>query len=150
MKDWLLTTPLFKWAYRQGGIDSFSKAHQDIWSTMKDDVEKMADDRLKRKLEELLTGVDERLIVKLDSKNGVVFIGDERPDDSRLVNLKAEAEFLSKSDLWKILSETPKALAQKSIFTDGETIEAVRKGRSMIYTLDTQARILAVFLSYKK
>lgn len=149
MKQWLLKTKLFAWAYQQGGIDAFQAAHQDIWSTMKDDVEKMADVRADRKLESILTAVDERMIVKLDAAKGIIFIGDERPEESRLNNLKAEAEFLMGSDIWKILYESPKALAQKTIFMSGENLDDVKKGRAVLYLLDTQQRIIDLFRNRK-
>lgn len=150
LSKWLAKTPVFHWAYRMGGIDAFPLASKDIWETMEDEVDRRAEALSQRKLEKLLTNVDERQIVKLDARNGVVFIGDERPDDSRLANLKSEADFLLKSDIWKVISETPKALAQKSIFMAGDSIDDVKKSRSMLYTLDTQSKILSVFQAYQK
>lgn len=97
-------------------------------------------------LAKLLSPIDPKLILKMDKEKGVLFIGDERPDQGRLNNLKAEAEFLLQTDLWKILYETPKALAEKTMFVSGETLDDLKKGRSMLYTLSVQKNIIDTFL----
>lgn len=151
MKDWFLHSKLFHWAYRQGGIDSFYLAQKDILDSMQDDLDKQASILAKEKLEALLVGINTDLIVKLDTRNGVVFIGKERPDDARLATLKSEAEFFEQSELWKILHETPKALAHKAMFNDDGTLEnQLIKGRAILYTLDTQKRVIDVFKSFSK
>ena len=91
MRDWLFKTKLFSWAYRQGGIDSFALAQKDILDTMADDLEERAAVLAKEKLATLLSVVDDKMIVKLDTRNGVVFIGDERPDDGRLEPVQARS-----------------------------------------------------------
>lgn len=146
---WLSTWPVFKQIYRQGGVDSFYLAHQDIMKTMKDDIEKMADSRLHEKLVKLLTVVDERAVVTFNQKAGAIFIGGERADAARLQALKAESEYFLASDLWKILSESPKQLAYKAMFLAGESLDDLKKGRAILYTLDTQDKILRTFESYQ-
>lgn len=150
MIKWLSTLPVFKSVYRQGGIDSFHLAHQDIMETMRDDLDKKAEELSKQKLEKLLSVVDEKLIISFSEKLKAVFIGGERADDARLLSLKAEAEYFLASDLWKILSETPKELAQRAMFMAGESIDDMKKGRTMLYTLDTQDRILKTLKSYSQ
>ncbi len=148
MMKWLCTLPILKLIYRQGGIDSFHHAHKDIWDTMKDDVEKMADDRLKAKMQELLTIVDDKAIITFSTKAGAVYIGGERLVEGELQNLKAEAEFFALSRLWKVLHETPKELAQRAMFVAGESQNDMIKGRAILYTLDTQKRILDTLKAY--
>lgn len=145
---WLSTWPVLKQIYRQGGVDSFYLAHKDIWDTMKDDVEKMADERAREKLVKLLTVVDERAVVTFDKRAGAIFIGGVRADPARLQNLRSEAEYFLSSDLWKIIYESPKELAQRAMFLAGESLDDLRKGRAILYTLDTQEKILRTFSLY--
>ncbi len=146
---WLSKLPLFNKVYRQGGIDSFHLAHKDIWATMKDDVEKMADDRLHDKLVELLTIVDDRFVITFSDRMKAIFIGGERADEVRLKALKAEAEFLLNSEVWKILYESPKELAQRAMFVAGESVSDMTKGRAILYTLSTQKKILETLKGYE-
>lgn len=101
-----------------------------------------------KRMDEMLTIVDARKVVTLDTKAGAIYIGGERAEEGRLVNLKQEAEALERFDLWGIIHETPKQLAQHSMFVAGDSIDSLKKGRSMLYTLDTQRKILDIFKSY--
>lgn len=145
---WLSTWPLLKQIYRQGGVDSFYLAHKDIWATMKDDVERMADERAREKLVKLLTVVDEQAVVTFNERQGAIYIGGERADAARLQSLKAEAEYLLASDIWSIIKESPKQLAHRAMFLAGESLDDLRKGRAILYTLETQQKILDTFKSY--
>lgn len=147
---WLAQTPAFRWAYRLGGIDSFPLASKDIWETMEDEVDKRAEALSQRKLNDLLSVVDQNAVVSLDVRRGMVFIGGEQADESRLQALKAEAEYFASSDLWKILYETPKSLAEKAMFISGESVDDLRKGRTILYTLSTQKNIVDTFLSFTR
>lgn len=109
------------------------------------EVEDLADE----KVSGLLTTVDPKKIVSLDKRGGIVYIGGERADEGRLGNLKAEAEFFLNSDLWHLIYETPKELAQRAMFIDSESLDGLKKGRSILYTLSTQKNILDVFKSYE-
>jgi len=149
MIKWLCKLPILKEIYRQGGIDSFSHAHKDIWSTMKDDVEKMANDRLREKLVEMLSPVDWNHVITHDARRGLVFIGKTQADPAFLQALKAEAEMLVSSEIWKLLIETPNTLAQQIMFKTGEDTAAFQKGRAMIYHLDSQKKIVETLLSYQ-
>lgn len=112
--------------------------------------EQIIEEKVNKKLLELLTIVDPRLIVTQDIKNGVIYVGGERVEDGRLMNLKSEAEFLLNSEIWKVLYETPKHLAQRALFVDSKSLEDLQKGKSMLHTLDTQKNILELFKSVKK
>jgi len=106
-------------------------------------------DRLaNEKLASLLSLVDPQKIVRIDKPRGIVYIGGNRVDNNRLANLKAEAEFFLASDLWSLLYETPKALAEQAMFVSGESLDDMKKGRSMLYTLSTQKNIIDTFKSY--
>lgn len=141
--------PFFREVYRIGGIDAFPLAQKDILETMNDDLEKKADELSVKKLAGLLSIIDTQSIVKYDKRIGGIFIGDKRADEGRLRNLKAEAEFFLQSDLWKLISETPKELAQQTMFVSGENLVDLQKGRSMLYTLSVQKNIVETFHLYE-
>lgn len=147
--NWLKKLPLFKEVYRQGGIDSFSLAQKDVLETMRDDLDKKAEELAKEKLSNLLSPVDLNKIITLDKQKGIVFIGGQRVDEGRLANLKSEAEALEGFDLWQLLYETPKELAQRAMFIDGDNLDAMKKGRSILYTLSSQKTIIDVLKSYQ-
>ncbi len=150
MIEWLCTLPLLKEIYRQGGIDSFTHAHRDIMTTMEDDIEKMVSDRIMDKMAELLTVIDERHIISFSDKTKSVYVGGVKADEGQLRNLKAEAEYLLDSSIWKVLHETPKELAQRAMFVAGESIADMQKGRTILYTLSTQKRILDMLCAYSQ
>lgn len=106
------------------------------------------DELANEKLAALLTVIDPRKIVTIDKPRGIVYIGGVRVDVGRMANLKAEAEFFLASDLWSLLYETPKELAQRAMFVSGESLVDMQKGKSMLYTLSTQKNILDTFKSY--
>lgn len=151
MIKWLCTLPLLKEIYRQGGIDSFIHARADILETFQGDVEARAQELAKEKLDALLTVVDDRKIISFNAREKAVYIGGERITDPKMLSsLKAEADALLNFDLWQILVETPKRLAQKALFEDDGKSEILHaKGRSMLYLLDTQKNILATLKSYR-
>ncbi len=104
-----------------------------------------------RKLvESLLTGIDEKSVLTVDENRGLIFIGGEQIDDARMLNLKSEAEFLLKSDVWKVIHETVKHIAQKTVFVDSQSLADLQKGKSVLYTLSTQSNLLKKLVSYKR
>ncbi len=149
MIKWLCTLPFLKEIYRQGGIDSFHLAHKDIRETMRDDLDKQAEILAKKKLEDLLSVVDERKIITFNEREKSVYIGGLRATAEQLTNLKQEAEAITQFDLWNVLNESPKKLAQNAMFIDdGVLPNQLLKGRAILYTLDTQNRILTILKSY--
>lgn len=152
MIKWLSTLPLFKEIYRQGGIDSFPLAHKDITETFQGDIEKRAEELAREKLAKMLSVIDERMIISFSEREKAVYIGGEKiTDPQQLLNLKQEAEAMTKFDLWRVLNETPKKLAQNAMFIDDGKIEnQLLKGRVMLYFLDTQNKILTTLKSYSQ
>lgn len=138
-----------KEAERFGGIASFPLAQKDIMETMADDLDKKAEELAKKKLNDLLSPVDLKSVVTLNKQIGAIFIGGQRVEDGRLTNLKSEAEFITNSEIWQLLSETPKSLAERAMFINGEGLDDLKKGRSILYTIATQKNILDTFISYK-
>ncbi len=113
-------------------------------------VEKDIEAEVKRRLVSLLSIVDEEAVVRLDKKTGSITVGGRRIDEARLLNLKSEAEFLLKSDIWKVIYETVKESAQESMFVKSESLADLQKGKSMLYTLSSQLNILNLFKSYQR
>lgn len=102
----------------------------------------------KTELHKLLSVVDPKLVVSFDTKTGTIYIGGQRADAQRLANLKSEAAFFEESDLWNILNQTIRELAQRAMFVDGKTLEDMQKGRSMLFLLDTQKKIVETFKAF--
>ena len=137
-------------AERQGGIKAFPLAQKDILETMRDDLDKQAEELAKKKLNDLLSNCDLKSIVSVDKQRGLVYVGGEKTDEARLLNLKSEAMGLESMEIWKLLYETPKKLAERALFNDDGKLEnQLLKGRAILYTLDTQKTILDTFKSIK-
>ena len=137
-------------AARQGSMDAFEKAHADLMETRKDDIEERAKELVEERIAALLSPVDPKHIATYNEKTKQYYIGGELADDALLANLKQEADFLKETNLWKVLHETPKELAQKAMFVAGDSLDDMKKGRSMLYTLDTQKKIVDMFSGYQQ
>ena len=151
MKNWIFKTFFkkeFEEAKRAGSLDAFHKAVDDLKETNVYETDVMATEIAEKKLNDMLSPVDLRKIVTLDKQRGIVFIGGEKAEDGRLSNLKSEAEFLLKSDIWQLLCETPKELASRAMFVSGETLADLQKGKSILYMLSTQKNILTTLSGY--
>ena len=132
-------------AVRSASMDAYSKAHADILETMADDLDAKAEALAEQKLSQLLSIVDKTKIVTQD-RAGRVFIGGSLADENLLNNLKSEADFLVESELWKLIHETPKQLAQLALFKDDGKSEIVHtKGRAILFTLDVQKKLVDKF-----
>jgi len=130
-------------------ILAFRHASDDLKETNTYDTEERAKQLTEQRLIELLSVVDPKRIVTIDKNNrSAIYIGGKLADEGRLANLKSEAEFLIESDLWGILTETPKDLAHKALFVEGDNLDTMKKGRSMLFTLDTQKKVVEIFKSY--
>lgn len=125
----------------------FRQATEDVLATIKDDSEKKAKIIAEEQIMAMLSPVDTRKILTFDAQTKSLKIGGIKADPSRLANLKSEAEFLLQSDIWQILYETPKELAHKALFSEGENVDFFKKGRAMIFTLETQKKNLNLLAS---
>lgn len=156
MKDEIIKAmckwPLLRLFYAQGGLDAMPIAIRDVKELVTDDIEAKAEKLAKEKLVALLSPIDERMIISFNEREKAVYIGGQRiTDPGMLSNLKHEAEAILQFDLWRILNETPKRLAQKALFEDDGKSEVLHvKGRSMLYLLDTQNKILSTLKSYDR
>ncbi len=104
--------------------------------------------RARNLLNDLLAPFDMTAIVTYDEKSRRIYVGGVQVDEARLKSLQAEAEALTQFDLWKLIQETPKALAERAMFVSGESLDDLKKGRSILYTLATQKRIVDTFKNY--
>lgn len=149
VRTWLLDKIFI--SYRDEKIrDAFIVAHKDIMSILKDDLDAQAEQLAKEKLAKLLSNVDLSRVVRLDRTKGIVFIGDKRADEARLGNLKSEVEFLLESDLWGLLCQTPRELAQRAMFIEGNDVDQMTKGRAILFTLSAQENILNILKSFQQ
>lgn len=110
--------------------------------------DEIAEEKALEMINALLSNTDLHKVVSLDKIHGVVYIGSMKADKQRLANLKAEAEFFLKSELWTLLYETPKELAQRAMFVNSESLDDLKKGKSILYTLSTQKNIIDTFMSF--
>lgn len=152
IRNWVVDRPwlakVIEDAYTKGGVDSFPLAQKDVLETMRNDIDKQVEELADKKLSELLSTVDVSMIVSADSRTKQLLIGGEKVDEGRLMNLKSEAEFLLASDLWKLIYETPKALAERAMFVDdGRLDNQLLKGRVILFTLATQKKLIDIFKS---
>jgi hypothetical protein len=155
IKQWILDKffkkeidSMFAEAKMQGSKDSFVKARADLEEMMVETDKEKIEELANAKLASLLSVVDMSKIVKIDKIKKVVYIGDEVADAIKLSNLKAEAEFMTQSELFKLLYNTPKELAQRAMFVEGKDLADMQKGKSILYTLSNQQNIIDIFLSY--
>lgn len=157
VKQWILKMQFVKdsfeslFAERKEEIyrQSFQDSLKDLEETNLYNTEERAKEMSEKSLNDLLSPVDLTKIVTLDKARGIVYIGGVKADPGRLNNLKNEAEFLMKTDLWGILYENPKELASRSMFVSGETLADMQKGKSILYMLSTQDNILQTFKGYQ-
>lgn len=140
---------LYTAAVEAGSKDAFRKALKDLEDTNAYNTDEKAKQLMEKRLTALLSPVDLSMIVSYDSRTRNVYIGGEPADPGRLGNLRAEAEFFEQSELWKLMKETPKRLAERAMFTDDGKIDTqLLKGRAMLFLLDTQQKLLDTFKSY--
>ncbi len=144
-RKWVLTRP---WVRQEMYSRIFKAAQKDLEETQQYDMNSKAEELAIIKLNALLAPVDLHKIVTLDKIHGIVYIGGVRADQGRLANLQAEAKYLLESDLWALLYHTPNELAHRAMFVNSESLDDLKKGKSILYTTSTQKNILETLLSY--
>lgn len=153
MKKWILDT-FFKEElaelFRNASIDAFTKATEDLEETNVYNTDEKAKELMEQKLRELLSIVDFRHVLTFDKTKGALFLGGLRVEETRLQNLRSEAEILSQMDIWNVLIHTPKELAQRAMFISSESLDDLKKGKSMLYTLSSQENILSLLKAIKR
>lgn len=118
-------------------VNIFAAAQKDILETMRDDIENKVKSRLDEKLKEMLSLSKMPDIIKM--KGNQVLINGEPIDESRLSNLRSEAEIFASADLWKVLVDSVSEKAKETMFTLGEDSQKqLDTGRTILYTLSSQ------------
>ncbi len=150
LKNWLLkrkfVTEAFAAALKREeaafATRLFKNAMEEVKEEYKEDIEARAKEIATKQVNDLLSPVDLQKILSYDEKKNFYYVGGELINEGLLSNLKAEAEFLLATNLWGLIQETPRELAQRQMFVAGETLEQLRSGRSILYTLATQKKIV--------
>ncbi len=115
---------------------------------MRDDLDKQANELMEKKLATMLSPIEWQHVISYDEKRGFIFLGGNKANAATLQMLKQEAELISTMELWKILIETPNALGQQTMFRTGEDPDAFKKGRALIFHLDSQKKIVDILKTY--
>ncbi len=148
IKNWILKLDFVRKAINQASVDGtdWGKSQSDAnWQQAFDEQVEM---KSKKALTDLLMPFDERLIITYDKKTGLIFVGGKRLEEPTIMNLKAESEFFKNSQLWKIINESLKSQAQKTMFENSTTFEDMMTGKMMLYDLSFQNKILDIFIGY--
>lgn len=82
-------------------------------------------------------------------KQGQLFIGGTKLTAMEVGSLKSEAEFLVKTRLWSILTNSLKDQAMKVMFERSTTFDDMRAGKMMLYNLNVQEKIIYALLTVK-
>lgn len=127
---------------------AFFDARKDLEETNVYNTEQKAKEMSENKLREMLSIVDFNHIISIDPRSGILFLGTRRATDLELTNLKAEAEALEQFTLWKVLHETPKQLAHETLFVKSESLVDLQKGKSMLYVLSNQQKVINMLKGY--
>ncbi len=125
-------------------------ATDDVLATFNEDVDTRAKELMEQRLSAMLSPVDYSKVVYYDKARGIIQINGESIDPGRLANLNSEASMIAEMDIWQLICETPKELAQRAMFIEGDSIDTMKKGRSMLYHLSAQKNIVDMFKRYKR
>lgn len=117
---------------------------------MKTKIPKDIQAEVDKRLVEMLGSVDYKKVVTFNKEIGAIYIGKDRADDSRIANLKSEAEFLMQSDLWRLLSESVRHLAYEMMFVKSQSLNDLLAGKMLLFNLDSQQKTIDLLRSYQK
>jgi hypothetical protein len=149
IKQYIFNHKIFSDLHREMYMKSFKAASDDLEATRKDDIEEKAKELANKMLSDMLSPIDEQKIISVTTK-GLVYIGGELAEESYLMSLKSEAEMIESTNLWSIMYATLKKHAENSMFVSGETLADMQKGKTMLFTLATQNKIVQTLKSYQQ
>ncbi len=162
-KNWILNLDFVQSAINNSWQDGFTKtkesiyqkafkdARADLEETRIDDIEDRAEKLTKERMSKLLGIFDEKLVMTYDKKTGGVFVGGERLDEPRIMALKQEAEFITSTDLWKIINASLNLVTRQAMFDKSDFSNGTRdldNGKSILYTLSFQNNVIDILRSY--
>ena len=137
--------------FADGNTEGFKQANSFFVKqidTIQNSVPNPTKDQVAQAINDLLSNVDLHKVVSYNQKTGLMYIGGRQATKEEILNLKSEAEMITSTELWNLIHETPKELAMRSMFVEGENIDNMKKGRSILYTLSTQKKIIDTLKSY--
>lgn len=148
MKNWILKKLFAK--EREGLYrKAFFDASKDLEETNVYNTKEKAHEMAQKMLLDMMSVVDYNNVVSVGKQRGILYAGKEEIDVARLANLKAEADFLMESELWKFIVETPKELAHQALFKNSESLDDLKKGKAMLYTLSAQQNIIDIIRTFE-
>jgi len=148
MKNWILKK-LFSKEREELYRKAFFDASKDLEETNVYNTEERAKELADKMLMDMLSVVDYNKVISIDTRKGILFAGKDRIEVARLSNLKSEAEFLMESELWQLIKETPKELAHQALFKTSESLDDLKKGKAMLYTLSAQQNIIDIIRTFE-
>lgn len=89
----------------------------------------------------LYNTVDAREVITV-TKGGLVKLGGEQISDAELFELAREVKSFRRSRLWKILTETLKDHAHRTMFTNSKNWEDMLSGKMLLYGISVEENIL--------
>lgn len=101
-------------------------------------------------LADLLTSFSPYNIFTSDKTGRSLFLETKKIPPERIGELKGDVMFLKKSQIWKILTDTIKYMAQETMFTKSKTYEDMITGKMMLYNISLMERILFLIESHKE
>ncbi len=146
IRKWVLGLGFVKKDREEVYRKAFEHALQDLKETNKEDIDGKAEVLAKKMLNDTLSPVDLTQIVRFDSQKKLLYIGGRVADEQEVHNLRSEAQMIVATNLWKMIHETPKELAQRALFVDSQSMDDIVKGKSILYCLSTQQNIVSKFL----
>ncbi len=116
-------------------------------------MRKTNEDKIKEQANLLISNLfgfgDEKQVITHSKQTNQFFVGGIAIDDSRVANLRSEAEFFLASDMWKIINETLRDVACKVMFEKSTSFDDMKNGKSILYTLSFQNNTLNLLKNYK-
>lgn len=93
-------------------------------------------------LSRLLNAITVRDIVTNDPKTGEVLINGAKASPSELTTIQAEIKAMEGFTIWRLMSETTKHHAEERIFNKSVSMDDIRYGKAMLYSLSLQKSIM--------
>jgi len=97
-------------------------------------------------LKHLLKAITLSDVLKIDEKTGQATLGGEKITDNELRGLKEEAGYIQRTRLWSVLTNTLQDQAHTVMFTKSKSWEDMVTGKTMLYNIDIQQKIIDMLL----
>jgi predicted metallopeptidase len=78
-------------------------------------------------------------------KLGNIYLGEDKLTDQEKINIYQEVEFIEKTRIWKVYTESLKQQAEERIFNHSKTLDDMFAGKMMLYNLDVILKINKIF-----